>query len=69
MESDILALKAILSVILLEMDEDSLESLRTSAAGVIAKYSKHSEQIKQDAVAAVANVLDFGGVKMADPMR
>jgi hypothetical protein len=60
MKSDILTLKAILSVLLLsEMDEASIESLRTSAAEVIRRYSAPSEQIKNDAVAAVANLLDL----------
>jgi hypothetical protein len=57
-ESDILAIKAVLAVLISDLDKESIDSLRSSAADVIQHFTLHPHSVKQEAIGAIDNMLD-----------
>jgi hypothetical protein len=55
-KSDVLGIKAVLRVLLSQMDEQSISELRASCAEVIEHYPS---DVRQDALGVVDNLLDL----------
>jgi len=56
--ADILAIKAVIAVLISELDDDSIGQLRASAAEVIERFTLHPDSVKRQAISAVDNMLD-----------
>jgi hypothetical protein len=58
--ADILAIKAVIAVLIADLDDESIDQLRGSAAEVIQRFTLHPDSVKQQAISAVDNMLDCG---------
>jgi uncharacterized protein (UPF0147 family) len=57
--ADILAIKAVIAVLISELDDDVTRQLRDAATDVVRNYSRHSEETKREATERIANLLDL----------
>jgi hypothetical protein len=56
--ADVLAIKAVIAVLISELDDDARGEFCDAASDVIRNYTLHDDDVKQGAIASIANMMD-----------